>query len=109
MRIICKEKLKLERFELPREEAKKLMADEPYKLELIDDLPDEENLCFFKQGDYTDLCKGPHVDSTGRVKANAFKLTSCTGAYWRGDSNRKMLQRIYGTCFPQKGGAGRLP
>lgn len=102
MRIICKEKLKLERFELPREEAKKLMADEPYKLELIDDLPDEENLCFFKQGDYTDLCKGPHVDSTGRIKANAFKLTSCTGAYWRGDSNRKMLQRIYGTCFPKK-------
>jgi threonyl-tRNA synthetase len=102
MRKICKEKLPLERFELPRAEALALMKDEPYKVELINDLPEDAALSFYRQGDFTDLCAGPHLDSTGRVKANAFKLTSCTGAYWRGDSNRKMLQRIYGTCFPKK-------
>ncbi len=102
MRKICKEKLKLERFELPRAEALELMKDEPYKVELINDLPDDAVISFYKQGDFTDLCAGPHVDSTGRIKGNAIKLTSCTGAYWRGDSNRKMLQRIYGTCFPKK-------
>jgi threonyl-tRNA synthetase len=102
MRKICKEKLKLERFELPREEALELMKDEPYKVELINDLPEDAVISFYKQGEYTDLCAGPHLDSTGRVKGNAIKLTSCTGAYWRGDSNRKMLQRIYGTCFPKK-------
>jgi threonyl-tRNA synthetase len=102
MRKICKEKLPLERFELPRAEALELMRDEPYKIELINDLPEDAALSFYRQGDFTDLCAGPHLESTGRVKANAFKLTSCTGAYWRGDSNRKMLQRIYGTCFPKK-------
>jgi threonyl-tRNA synthetase len=104
MRKICKEKLKLERFELPREEAIKFMEEkgEPYKVELIQDLPEDAVISFYRQGDFTDLCAGPHVDSTGRIKGNAIKLTSCTGAYWRGDSNRKMLQRIYGTCFPKK-------
>ena len=104
MRKICKEKLKLERFELPREEAIKYMQekDEPYKVELINDLPADAHISFYKQGDFTDLCAGPHLDSTGRVKGNAIKLTSCTGAYWRGDSNRKMLQRVYGTCFMKK-------
>ncbi len=104
MRKICKEKLKLERFELPREEAIKFMSEreEPYKVELINDLPEGEAISFYKQGDFVDLCAGPHLDSTGRVKGNAIKLTSVTGAYWRGDSDRKMLQRIYGTCFPKK-------
>lgn len=104
MRKICKEKLPLERFELPRDEALKFMEErgEPYKVELINDLPEGEVISFYKQGDFTDLCAGPHLDSTGRVKGNAIKLTSSTGAYWRGDSNRKMLQRIYGTAFPKK-------
>ncbi len=104
MKKICKEKLKLERFELPRQEALKLMAelDEPYKTELINDLPEDAAISFYRQGEFTDLCAGPHLDSTGRVKGNALKLTSCTGAYWRGDSNRKMLQRVYGTCFMKK-------
>lgn len=104
MRKICKEKLPLERFELPRAEALKFMEErgEPYKVELINDLPEGETISFYKQGDFTDLCAGPHLDSTGRVKGNGIKLTSCTGAYWRGDSNRKMLQRIYGTAFPKK-------
>ncbi|MBR5707956.1 MAG: threonine--tRNA ligase [Oscillospiraceae bacterium] len=104
MKKICKERIPLERCELPREEAIKFMADrnEPYKVELIEDLPEGEVISFYKQGDFTDLCAGPHLDSTGRVKPNAFKLTSVTGAYWRGDSSRKMLQRIYGTCFQKK-------
>ena len=104
MRKICKEKLRLERFELPRAEALKFMEerDEPYKVELINDLPEDAVISFYRQGEFVDLCAGPHLDSTGRVKGNAIKLTSVTGAYWRGDSNRKMLQRIYGTCFPKK-------
>ena len=104
MRKICKEKLKLERFELPRDEAIQFMTEreEPYKVELINDLPEDAAISFYKQGDFVDLCAGPHLDSTGRVKGNAIKLTSVTGAYWRGDSDRKMLQRIYGTCFPKK-------
>jgi len=102
MRKICKEKLKLERFELPRAEALELMKDEPYKIELINDLPEDAVISFYKQGDFTDLCAGPHLDSTGRVKGNAIKLTSATGAYWRGDSSRKMLQRIYGVAFAKK-------
>ena len=104
MRKICKEKLPLERFELPRDEALKFMEErgEPYKVELINDLPDGEVISFYQQGDFTDLCAGPHLDTTGRVKGNAIKLTSCTGAYWRGDSSRKMLQRVYGTAFPKK-------
>ena len=102
MRKICKEKLKLERFELPRAEALELMKDEPYKVELINDLPEDAVISFYKQGDFTDLCAGPHLDSTGRIKGNAIKLTSATGAYWRGDSSRKMLQRIYAVAFPKK-------
>ena len=102
MRKICKEKLKLERFELPRAEALELMKDEPYKVELINDLPEDATISFYKQGDFTDLCAGPHLDSTGRIQGNAIKLTSATGAYWRGDSNRKMLQRIYAVAFPKK-------
>ncbi|MBQ9393109.1 MAG: threonine--tRNA ligase [Oscillospiraceae bacterium] len=104
MRKICKEKLKLERFELPRAEAIAFMEskEEPYKVELIHDLPEDAVISFYRQGEFTDLCAGPHLDSTGRIKGNAVKLTSCTGAYWRGDSNRKMLQRIYAVAFPNK-------
>ena len=102
MRKICKEKLKLERFELPRNEALDLMKDEPYKVELINDLPEDAIISFYKQGEFTDLCAGPHLDSTGRVKGNAIKLTACNSAYWRGDSNRQVLQRIYGIAFPKK-------
>ena len=104
MRKICKEKLKLERFELPREEAVKFMEEkgEPYKVELIQDLPEDAHISFYKQGEFTDLCAGPHLDSTGRVKGNAIKLLACNAAYWRGDSNRETLQRIYGRAFPKK-------
>ena len=104
MRKICKEKLKLERFELPRAEAIAFMQekDEPYKVELINDLPADAHISFYKQGEFVDLCAGPHLDSTGCIKGNAIKLTQCCGAYWRGDSNRKMLQRIYAVAFPKK-------
>jgi len=104
MRKICKEKLKLERFELPREEAIKFMEekDEPFKVELINDLPADVHISFYKQGEFTDLCAGPHLDSTGRIKGNAIKLTACNAAYWRGDSKRETLQRIYGVAFPKK-------
>ena len=104
MRRICKEKLPIERFELPRAEAIKFMAEreEPYKVQLIEDLPEDAVISFYKQGEFTDLCAGPHLDSTGRIKGNAIKLMNCTGAYWRGDSKNKMLQRIYGTCFMKK-------
>ena len=102
MRKICKEKLKLERFELSREDALDLMKDEPFKVELINDLPEDAVISFYKQGEFTDLCAGPHLDSTGRVKGNAIKLLSCAAAYWRGDSNRESLQRIYGIAFPKK-------
>ena len=104
MRKICKENLKLERFELPRAEALKFMEerDEPYKVELINDLPDDVPISFYRQGEFTDLCAGPHLDSTGRIKGIAIKLTACNAAYWRGDSNRQTLQRIYGIAFPKK-------
>ena len=104
MRKICKEKLKLERFELPREEALQYMEDrqEPYKVELINDLPADAHISFYKQGEFVDLCAGPHLDSTGRIKGNAIKLTACNAAYWRGDSNRQTPQRIYGVAFPKK-------
>ncbi|MBE6919846.1 MAG: threonine--tRNA ligase, partial [Ruminococcaceae bacterium] len=104
MRKICKEKLKLERFELPREEAIRFMEEkgEPYKVELIQDLPEDAVISFYRQGDFTDLCAGPHLDSTGRIKGNGIKLTACNAAYWRGDSNRQTLQRIYGVAFPKK-------
>ena len=104
MKKICKEKLPLVRSEKPRAEAVAYMESlgEPYKVELIDDLPEDAVISFYTQGEFTDLCAGPHLDSTGRIKANAFKLTQCCGAYWRGDSKRKMLQRIYGIAFPKK-------
>lgn len=104
MRKICKEKLKLERFELPQAEAVKFMEEkgEPYKVELINDLPEDAVISFYRQGEFTDLCAGPHLDSTGRIKGNAIKLTACNAAYWRGDSNRQTLQRIYGVAFPKK-------
>ena len=104
MRKICKEKLKLERFELPREEALQYMEErqEPYKVELINDLPADAHISFYKQGEFVDLCAGPHLDSTGRIKGNAIKLTACNAAYWRGDSKRETLQRIYGVAFPKK-------
>ncbi|MCI8871032.1 MAG: threonine--tRNA ligase, partial [Lawsonibacter sp.] len=104
MRKICKEKLKLERFELPRAEAIRFMEEkgEPFKVELIHDLPEDAVISFYRQGEFTDLCAGPHLDSTGRVKGNAIKLTACNAAYWRGDSNRETLQRIYGVAFPKK-------
>ena len=102
MKKMCDEDLKLERFTLPRDEALKLMKDldEPYKVERIEELPEGEEISFYKQGDYVDLCAGPHLMSTGLVKA--FKLTSSSGAYWRGNEKNKMLQRIYGTSFPKK-------
>ena len=99
MKKIIKESLPIERFSLPRAEALELMKDEPYKVELINELPDEEEISFYRQGDFTDLCAGPHLPDTGRVKA--YKLLSVTGAYWRGDSNNKMLKRIYGVSFPK--------
>ena len=102
MKKIVKENLKMERFTLTREEAIALMKklDEPYKIELINDLGEDEELSFFKQGDYVDLCAGPHVTYTSAVKA--FKLTSVAGAYWRGSEKNKMLTRIYGTAFATK-------
>ena len=100
MAAIVKEDITLERFTLSREDALKFMADEPYKMELISDLPEGEEISFYKQGDFTDLCAGAHVMSTGKVKA--FKLMSVAGAYWRGDEKNKMLQRIYGTAFLKK-------
>ena len=93
MKKICKERLHLERSEKPRPEAIAYMEEknEPYKVELIQDLPQDAVISFYTQGEFTDLCAGPHLDSTGRIKGNALKLTQCCGAYWRGDSNRKML------------------
>lgn len=102
MKKIVKENLKIERFELPRTEAIALMQekDEPYKVQLIEELSEDAVISFYKQGEFTDLCAGPHLFSTGAVKA--FKLTQCTGAYWKGDQKNKMLQRIYGIAFPSK-------
>ncbi len=102
MKKIVKENLKIERFTLPRDEAKKLMEEkgEPYKVMLIDRVPEGEEISFYKQGEFTDLCAGPHLFSTGTVKA--FKLIQCTGAYWEGDSKNKMLQRVYGAAYPTK-------
>ena len=102
MKKIVKENLKIERFELPRDEAVKLMTerDEPYKVQLINELPEGEVISFYRQGEFIDLCAGPHLFSTGLVKA--FRLTQCTGAYWKGDQKNKVLQRIYGVAFPSK-------
>lgn len=100
MKKIVQANYPLERFELPRAEAIALMEEknEPYKVELINDLPEDAVISFYKQGDFVDLCAGPHMESTGKIKA--FKLMSVAGAYWRGDSDRQMLQRIYATAFP---------
>jgi threonyl-tRNA synthetase len=102
MEKIVKEDLQLERFVLSREEAIKFMKEknESYKVELIEDLPEDETISFYRQGEFVDLCAGPHVQSTGKVKA--FKLLSVAGAYWRGDEKNKMLQRVYGTAFTKK-------
>ncbi len=102
MKKIVKENLVIERFTLPRNEAKKLMEEnnEPYKVLLIDRIPEGDGISFYRQGEFTDLCAGPHLHSTGAVKA--FKLTQCTGAYWEGNSQNKMLQRVYGTAYPNK-------
>ena len=102
MKKIVKENHRIERFELPREEAIALMREknEPYKVQLIEELPEDAVISFYRQGEFTDLCAGPHLFATGAVKA--FKLTQCTGAYWKGDQNNKMLQRVYGTAFPSK-------
>ncbi len=100
MQRIIKRNERVERFELPRDQALELMKDEPYKVELINDLPEGETISFYRQGDFTDLCAGPHLPSTGKIKA--FKLTSIAGAYWRGSEKNKMLQRIYGTAFTDK-------
>ena len=100
MKKIAKENLKIERFELPRDEALELMKNEPYKCELIRDLPEGEVISFYKQGEFIDLCAGPHVNYTSKVKA--YKLLSATGAYWHGNEKNKMLQRIYGTAFFNK-------
>ena len=101
MKKIIKENYEIERFVLPRKDALNLMKEkqEPYKVELILDLPEGEEISFYKQGEFVDLCAGPHLDATGNVKA--IKLLSSSGAYWRGDEHNKMLQRIYGISFPK--------
>ena len=99
MKKIIKEDLPIERFSLPKEEALKLMEGQPYKQELINDLPEGEEISFYKQGDFTDLCAGPHLMSTGKIKA--IKLLANSGAYWRGDEHNKMLQRVYAISFPK--------
>ena len=100
MNKIIKEDYPIERFVLSKKEALELMKDEPYKIELINELPEGEEISFYKQGEFTDLCAGPHLPSTGKVKA--VKLLSSSGAYWRGNEKNKMLQRIYGISFPKR-------
>ena len=99
MKKIIKENIQIERFSLPKKEAIELMKDQPYKIELIEELPEGEEISFYKQGDFTDLCAGPHLMSTGKVKA--VKILSSSGAYWRGDEHNKMLQRFYGISYPK--------
>ena len=99
MKKIIKEDIEIEKFVLPKEEALNLMDGQPYKQELIEELPDGEEISFYKQGDFTDLCAGPHLMKTGKVKA--IKILSSSGAYWRGDEKNKMLQRIYAISFPK--------
>ena len=100
MKKVIKENLSIEKFSLPKKEALELMKDEPYKVELINDLPEGEEISFYKQGDFTDLCAGPHLESTGKVKA--VKILASSGAYWRGSEKNKMLQRIYAISFPKQ-------
>ena len=99
MKKIIKENIEIERFSLPKDEALELMKEQPYKVELIEELPEDEEISFYKQGDFTDLCAGPHLMSTGKVKA--VKILSSSGAYWRGSEKNKMLQRIYAISFPK--------
>lgn len=99
MKKIIKEDIEIRKFSLPKQEALKLMNDQPYKQELINDLPENEEISFYEQGDFTDLCAGPHLMKTGKVKA--VKILSSSGAYWRGDEHNKMLQRIYAISFPK--------
>ena len=103
MKKVVKEALPLERFTLPREKALEFMKekDEPYKIELIEDLPEGEEISFYKQGEFTDLCAGPHLMNTKDV-GKAYKLTSIAGAYWRGNEHNKMLTRLYATAFAKK-------
>ena len=102
MKKIMRENLRIERFELPRAEAIAFMTEknEPYKVQLIEELPDDAVISFYRQGEFVDLCAGPHLFSTAAVRA--VKLTQCTGAYWKGDQNNKMLQRVYGIAYPSK-------
>jgi len=99
MKKIIKQGHKLERFVLPKAEALELMKDNPYKVELINELPEDEEISFYKQGDFTDLCAGPHLFDISKIKA--VKVTQCTGAYWRADAKNKVLQRVYGISFPK--------
>ena len=99
MKKIIKENIEIERFSLPKDKALELMKEQPYKVELIEELPEDEEISFYKQGDFTDLCAGPHLMSTGKVKA--VKILSSSGAYWRGSEKNKMLQRIYAISFPK--------
>ncbi len=99
MKKIIKENIKIEKFSLPKKEALELMKDQPYKQELIEELPENEEISFYKQGDFTDLCAGPHLESTGKIKT--IKILSSSGAYWRGSEKNKMLQRIYAISFPK--------
>ena len=100
MKKIIKEDIEIERFTLPKKEALELMEGQPYKQELIEELPEDEEISFYKQGDFTDLCAGPHLMSTGKVKA--VKILTSSGAYWRGSEKNKMLQRIYAISFPKQ-------
>ena len=99
MKKIIKEDIKIERFSLPKAEALKLMEGQIYKQELIEELPEGEEISFYKQGDFTDLCAGPHLMSTGKIKS--VKILSSSGAYWKGSEKNKMLQRIYAISFPK--------
>ena len=99
MKRIIKENIKIEKFSLPKKDALELMKNQPYKQELIEELPENEEISFYKQGDFTDLCAGPHLESTGKVKT--IKILSSSGAYWRGSEKNKMLQRIYAISFPK--------
>jgi threonyl-tRNA synthetase len=100
MKKIIAENLDIKREEWSREEARKVFVHDPYKLELLEALPSEEKITVYRQGEFYDLCRGPHIPSTGYIRE--FKLTHVSGAYWRGDSNNKMLQRVYGVAFPSK-------
>ncbi|MFN2230427.1 MAG: threonine--tRNA ligase, partial [Anaerolineae bacterium] len=102
MKEIVREKYEFVRREVSREEAKEIFASQPYKLELIEDLPEGEPISLYSHDGFTDLCRGPHVENTGEIKANALKLMSVAGAYWRGDENNPMLQRIYGTVWENR-------